>query len=170
MSGSNLLHGLKRKHEAILSSIRAVEKTIKATHRQMESLPNREESVAKLYEDLAHVLAVIRLDHPEYDEAEARPRGKNTFKLPLPIGECTRVAFELLREAKRPMTVNDIARQVLQRAGIEEPEVEELRLACNNVNASFRARLGKTLSRNDEYPQRWWVTGSKAEPVTSTSP
>ena len=91
MSSTNLLHALKRKHEAILSDIKAVEKTIKTTHAQIESLPEREERLAGLEEQLGHVLAVIRMDYPEYDDTAVRARGKNTFRLPIPIGTCTRV-------------------------------------------------------------------------------
>lgn len=163
MSNTNLTHALKRKHEAILTEIRAIEKTIKTTHKQMESLPDREEAVAKLQEDLAHVVAVIRLDNPDYDEAAACPRGKNTYRLPLPIGTCTRMACETLRESATPLTINQIAKTVLASSGLDVDDVELSRLACNNINASFRARIGKTLDHDDQFPQRWWVIGSKAE-------
>lgn len=167
MANTNLLQALTRKHEAILTEIRAVEKTIKTTHKQIESLAEREEAAARLYGDLEHVLAVIRMDHPEYDEAKTQPRGKNTYKLPLPIGQCTRFAFEVIRESAQPLTINEIAREVLRRSGMNDPDVETSRLACNNINSSFRARLGKTLGHDEQYPQRWWIIGSQAQPSST---
>jgi hypothetical protein len=103
-------------------------------------------------EDLAHLVAVIRMFDPDFDPASVRPirPHKGTYR------NWLRPALDVMRKAARPMAAPEIAALVLAQEGGEPSELTSI--ICT-LHAVLGRLEGNGVVRVAGRPKRWIVGG-----------
>jgi len=125
----NVLHALTKKRAEIAGQIE---------HNQLD--------LRRKLAELDHIDAAIRIFNPEIDissiRAKAVPPRHAAFK-----GEVTRIVFDSLREAKRPLTSRDIAVLLMRERGLSEDDRDLSVIMVKRVCACLRVQRQKGLVR-----------------------
>jgi len=66
--------------------------------------------------------------------------------------------MEVLRQATRPMTIRQMAAEVLRQTGSHEPDRKLLQRTQNTIDASLRKHRGRSVESFDRYPTQWRST------------
>lgn len=112
----------------------------------------------KLRQDMKHVEAVLQLLEPGFNTNAIAARRKNKPNPLFKWGSITRAMFAILRNAERPMTAEEIARELYRQKGVEEPSRERVRHLCGGVDATLRNYREKAVECDDGRPRRWRLT------------
>lgn len=96
--------------------------------------------------DLVHLHAAIRILSPGVDPAAIRPkrpsrRGCEWFGR----SELGRLMLEVLRDAREPLSAVAVAREVMERRGLDPSDRTALRRVEGMVGPALRRREGKTV-------------------------
>ena len=107
----------------------------------------------KLMADLAHLAAVIRMFRPGEDVEAIRPIRPSVDRGATFRRQWSRLALDVLREAKEPLATREIAKRVAAREGNTDP------LAMVSIECSLHATLPKRdcVVRVEGSPKRWAV-------------
>lgn len=112
--------------------------------------------------DLDNIDAAIRIFDPDADLAEIRPKPlpprNHAFK-----GEVSRIVFALLRQAKAPMTSQEIAQHVMAGRGLNTADKRLVKVIGKRVGACLRHHKTRGLlqSVKDKGPLLRWETAGK---------
>lgn len=155
MGRSNLRASLRKRYAHLTGKRDDLVIKIERTKRDQEQLPKMEAELPKLDGLVAAAQALLRDNDPDWDPSHTPAIRPWTHHIPVPFGQCGRRAMKVLREATRPMTVRQVAREVLGECGVEEPERDVLRRVQNAIEASFRHHRGRTTESSGRYPAQW---------------
>jgi len=116
-----------------------------------------------LKEALSYLNHTIRLFQPEYDvdgittRRTYRRRNPNFNK-----GNHIRVAMNMMRESKEPLSAREIARLTLESHGISKPDTKTLEDLRRGLNSSLmqRVKKGTLVVHKDFYPKRFSVASN----------
>ncbi|MGB3472267.1 MAG: hypothetical protein WBA51_15745 [Erythrobacter sp.] len=107
-------------------------------------------------EALIDAAAILIEDNdPDWDSSQTQGVRPWTHCIPIPFGQCGRRAMKVLREAQRPMTVRQVATEVLSECGKDHPEADVLRRVQNAIENSFRNYRGRYVQSSGKYPAQW---------------
>lgn len=157
MAQSNLLMGLKAKYAGVRGELIATEERIETIKAAYAGLPELEARIEQLQQNLQHLVPVIRMVEPDWDEETVAPRKPFTRRIPVKTGDCARLTLDILREATEPMSAREVALEVLRRSGIAEPDQLAREQTTNAVNASLRQHRDRLVQADDHWPMRWTI-------------
>ncbi|MBB4642878.1 hypothetical protein [Rhizorhapis suberifaciens] len=139
MGSTNLQHSLRKKYSALTGELVEVRKAVTRIQRDHEKMPGLEERARKL-EALIGAAAILLKDiSPDWTPEQTAPVRPRTHTLPVPYGSCGRRAMDVLRRADKPMTVRQIAMEILREAKKDIPEP--------NVSYALASPIWKTALR-----------------------
>ncbi|WP_419807409.1 hypothetical protein [Sphingomonas sp.] len=122
MGISNGRADLERKISTYLSELNEKRKLAKTASTAAADLPSLQSRITRL-EELVHAAeTLLRDDHPSWNCSRVKPKRKNAFDSPFPIGEAGPMSLDVLREAKEPMTCREVVRSMLERININDSE------------------------------------------------
>jgi hypothetical protein len=146
MSGSPVIHALRDKRATLAGQIAALEKQA-AQHRA----------------DLVHVDAVLRLFAPELEAAAIAPKAVRRHNGWFRPGELSRLVLDVLRGAPAPLTVRDIAAEVMVRRGLDGGDARTLDLIRKLVHNALTRQGAELVERVvDGAVVRWRVADGDA--------
>lgn len=95
---------------------------------------------------------------PGFDTRAIAARRRYKSASPYKRGEVFRAVLEVLRVADRPLTSPEVSVALLEKAGIAEPAVRQIRDMFGAVHRSLGNHQGKTIERvGDGVPARWRI-------------
>lgn len=155
MGLTNFQHALRAKYAALTGELEQIRVNIERIQREQAKLPALEARIPKL-EALIESAAMLIKDVSDGWEPEQTPPVRPfTHTLPVPFGSCGRRAMEVLRQATRPMTIRQVAQEVLRQTGHDEPDRKVLQRTQNAIDASLRKHRGRSVESSDHYPTQW---------------
>lgn len=162
MGNSNRLASLERKIMLLLGEREAKAEEIAKIEKAFATVPALGDRIAEIDGLLEACKTVIKSDHPKWTIAHIKPARPFAHKIPVKLGSATKLAFDILRVAEKPLTGREIAREVLRRSGQEQPHADTLTKVANTIGNSLRKRKRVGFVDNDgEWPARWWAIKPK---------
>lgn len=157
MGITNLKFTLTKRYATLSGVVLRLERQIEQAERAYRTIPEMRAEIARKRDELVHIAAVLQGVDPGWDPATVQPKRSHQHRLPLPKGECTRMAFEVLSRGGW-MTIQEIVLTLFQQNAVEhDPEIYQL--AASNIGQGFRRRLklGDAIERDNSHPQRWRI-------------
>jgi hypothetical protein len=155
MGHTNLRHSLSKRYSALTGQLEDVQASIEPINREAAKLPELEARVPDLERLIESARLILEGVDPDWSPEEAPPLKPWTHNIPVPFGQCGRRGLACLREAARPMSVREVAREVLRQVGCPQPESETLRRVQNSIESSFRKFKGRSVESSGKYPAQW---------------
>lgn len=155
MGMTNFRLALEKRYAALTGELESVRANIDRIRREIDALPVLEETVVKLEGLIASADNLLRDNNPEWQPEQTPPIQPWTHQIPVPFGTCGRRAMEVLRMASKPMTVREIALEVLRGVGNDAPDDETILRTTNAICASLRSHRGQTVESSGKYPAQW---------------
>jgi hypothetical protein len=113
----------------------------------------------RLAADIQHVEAVIRLFDPAYDMTRIAAKRRQRINPWFKRGTMFRHAIDVLKTAKGPLTVREIAIGVLASQGVADPDLKVVRDLEGGIRSCLRYKEGKTVVNVGQgMPARWTLT------------
>lgn len=124
-------------HRGELVELRA---DIERAKNLIEQLPDMIGRATALQETIEAAEKVIKFRLPEWQGDRVKPKRRTAHNNPIPFGNISPTALNILREAAgKPIRTRNIAREVLHRHGIDDPDRRLLDRVSNSVGASMAA-------------------------------
>lgn len=136
MGLTNYQHALRKKYSALTGELEEVRVQIKRIQREQAKLPALQARISKLEALIASAAMLLKDASDEWEPEQSPPVRPYTHTLPVPYGTCGRRAMDVLRRADKPMTVRQIAMQILIEAEQDIPEPKVLLRRHCQVNFS----------------------------------
>ena len=152
---TNFKQSIERRYSALTGELQATHANIERINREVARLHELESRIPQLEALIASAEMLLRDAHPEWTPEETPPVQPWTHQLPVPFGSCGRRGMEVLLKTNRPMTVREIALEVLRGAGHENPDRKLIQRTCNAIEASLRKHKGRTVESSGKYPAQW---------------
>jgi hypothetical protein len=154
MGLTNLQHCLRKKYGALTGELVELKAQIVRIRHEQDKLPALEGRAVQL--DALIAAATLLLDDAGGWTADQTPPVRPwTHAIPVPFGSCGRRAMNILRLSPSPMTVREIALEVLRQAGVEHPDRSTAQRTHNAVHTALRARKGRSVEVSGKYPAQW---------------
>ena len=157
MGKTNLLHGLESKIGKLMGELAAKRDEVERVEKQAEQLPTMRERLWELEMLIEAIETLIRSDHPDWQRDTINPVRPNVHQIPIKLGNASRIAMDVLRTATEPLTVREIAREVLRREGLDDPNSSTLDKVTNTIGAALKNRRGTVVESDCLWPARWRV-------------
>lgn len=155
MGQTNLRASLKKRFSQLKGQRAELVSRIEAVRRDAARLDEMEAELPKFDRLLEATELLLRDNDPDFDPEETPALKPWTHHIPVPFGQCGRRGLKVLREANRPMSVRQVAQQVLAECDTSDPDKETLRRVQNAIEASFRKFQGRTVESSGKYPAQW---------------
>ena len=156
MGISNRLTSLENKVKLLLGEREKKTEKVAQIERSTRTLPVLQARIEAIGEDIAAVERVIRIDHPNWKRDHLTPARPFEHKIPVKLGNATRLAMDILRTASEPLTGREIAIEVLRRSGHESPHPHTIIRVANTIGNSLRKRHKDGFVASDGcWPARW---------------
>lgn len=155
MGISNGRAHLERRISAYLSELNEKRKLADKATAAVTELPALQTRITRL-EQLVHAAeTLLREDDPSWNCSRVKPKRKNSFESPFPIGEAGPMALDVLREATMPMTARDVVRVMLERINVTDYERDTLDRCANSLGAYLKTHKGDLVESDGAWPQKW---------------
>lgn len=155
MGTTNLRASLRKRYAHLVGQRDDLIIKIERTKRDIAKLSEMEAELPKLDGLIDAAKALIRDNDPDWSPDHTPAIKPWTHHIPVPFGQCGRRGLNVLRDAQRPMTVRQVAKEVLSDCGVDEPEPDVLRRVQNAIETSFRHYRGRTTESSGQYPAQW---------------
>lgn len=152
---TNFRLSLEKRYAALTGELEQVHANIDRIKREALALTVLEEKVPKLEALIASADMLLRDANPEWQPEETPAVQPWTHQIPVPFGTCGRRGMEVLRVADTPMTVREIALEVLRGVGDDAPDRKTIQRTLNAIEASLRKHRGRTVESSGKYPAQW---------------
>lgn len=163
MSITNLKTPLTRRYAGICGQIHKLERLVEETERVHNTLPELRADIAQKKDELVHLASVLRAIDPGWDPKDVQPRRVNAFTLPFKFGDCTTMAYDILRQSGRWMSVREVVDQLCRQEDLHPDNSLDQRLNANVWAGFNRRRKRGELERDYTMGhQRWRVTRSSS--------
>lgn len=157
MGKSNRTAALENKISFLLAERAYLRTEIERAEALIGDLPNKEERHREVEELIKACELVIRSDHPDWTPEHLTARRVFRYQSPVRLGQATKIALDVLRIADKPLTVREIAEEVLRREGDDSPVTDTITRLANNIGNQFRKRNRPYLADDGGWPIRWWI-------------
>jgi hypothetical protein len=162
MGRSNRTAALERKIELLWGEQDELAKKIDEAERLVEQLPSMRERLWDIETLVKACEAIIKSDQPNWTRDHLKPSRPQVHKIPVKIGNASKLALQILRQAKEPMRVRDIAIEVLRCEGHQNMDTDTITKVANTVGNNLRKQQKQGLVDNDKgWPARWWIVPPK---------
>lgn len=158
MGKTNRTAALESKITLLLGEQGSKREEITKAERLVEQLPALRERLWEIGTLIDACEAVIKSDHPNWTPDHLKPSKPFVHKIPVRFGNASKLAMDVLRLADQPMTVKEIAIEVLRREGHSQPDTATIEKVANTVGQGLRKKaLGSFVDSDGSYPARWWA-------------
>lgn len=123
-----------------------------------EGLPAITQRTERLKKVLDCASEVMKEIDPAWSPDRVKPAKPFVHKAPVQLGQTTKLALDILREASEPLRSREIATEVLSRDGKNDPSPADIQRVTNSVDAALRQKAGKLVSHDGGWPRRWKIT------------
>lgn len=155
MGITNLREPLRKRYSALTGELLDVRHAIERIKREAVKLSELEGRAPDLERQIETTRALLHDIDPDWDP-DGEPAIKPwTHTIPVPFGQCGRRGMAVLKAAHHPMTVRQVAKEVLRDVGVEEPDAAVLQRVQAAIEASFRKFRGRTVESSGKYPAEW---------------
>jgi hypothetical protein len=155
MGMTNLRHSLEKKFAALTGQLEEAHANIARIRREQAKLPELEARVSTLVALIESATMLLKDAHSDWEPEQTPSVRPWTHTLPIPFGSCGRRGMEVLRHASQPMTVRQIAIEVLRQAGNEDVDPDTLKRTLNAIEASLRKHRNTSVTSSGKYPAQW---------------
>jgi hypothetical protein len=155
MGLTNLQHSLRKKYSALTGELAETRFQIERIQREQSKLIALEARIPELEALITSAALLLKDGCPEWEPEQSPPVRPFSHHIPIPFGSCGRRAMEIVRLAKAPMTVREIALEVLRQAGVDQPSAKVLQQTHNAVHAALKQRKGRWVESSGKYPAQW---------------
>jgi hypothetical protein len=138
MADTYVISGLKARYARVLGEIR--------------SLENR---ARKLKLDAVHLKSAIHLFAEELDVDAIEPIKPANARRWFGDGQCGRAVLDVLRTASEPMSVRDIAAEIMTRQGASTDDWRAVKAASWSVRDALKRRNGGLVVSSGTFPKLW---------------
>ena len=139
MGQTNLKAALERKYALLKGELGDKQKRVEQIETlfrdELPILSDRTRRVGRLLECAEELLREI---DPAWTPDRVRPSRPNVHKAPVAIGRISKTALDVLREAGKPLTISEIADELLARENVGEVDQQTHRRIRNSVDATLR--------------------------------
>jgi hypothetical protein len=135
-----LIMGLKRKYAELAGALIEAEKVVRTRKAEMETVRD-----------------TLRMFGAEHTVATLRPRAPSKSNRYFENNECSRAVLDVLRRAQTPLTVRQIAEQVIETTGAEVTGRDGMRTVCDTVKKAMKTH-DAMLVADASHPTRWALT------------
>ena len=158
MGATNLTYSLTKRYAGLSGDAVTLRRRITEAERLHSTLPELRAELAKMEDELLHIAAVLNGIDPEWDPKSVQPLQRHAYRLPFPYGTCTVLAYDILREAKRWLSLRDVVLKMFSDVDIK-PDPPLYARTEANVYAGFRkkAQRGEIEWLRESIPQKWRV-------------
>jgi hypothetical protein len=131
-----------------------------AKYRELSGrLESCEREAAAIREHMTHIEATIPLFKDGFDVSAIRSKQQYRRNPAVKKGDVARGAYDVLREAKEPLTSLEIVTRMMEAKGIE-PSLAELQNARNSVGTCLKKKQAQGVVVSDGgHPKRWRLVG-----------
>jgi hypothetical protein len=137
MGISNLHAGLENEIACHRGELDELRKQIADAKELIERLPEMLERAARLEEIIEAAEKLIKFRKPDWQSDSVKPKRRTAHNNPIPFGGISLTMLTVLREASAPMRTRDIAREILRRHGVPEPDRKLLDRVANSTGNSL---------------------------------
>ena len=155
MGLTNLQHSLRKKYSALTGELVDTRLQIERIQSEQSKLAYLEARIPKLEALIECAALLLRDGCAEWEPKQSPPVRPFSHHIPIPFGSCGRRAMEIVRLAKAPMTVREIALEVLRQAGVDQPDAKVMQQTHNAVHAALKQRKGRWVESSGKYPAQW---------------
>jgi hypothetical protein len=155
MGLTNLQHSLRKKYSALTGELADTRLQIERIEREMARLPVLKARIPELEALIASAALLLKDGCAEWEPEQSPPVRPFSHSIPIPFGSCGRRTMEIVRLAIAPMTVREIALEVLRQAGIDKPDAKVMQQTHNAVHAALKQRKGRWVESSGKYPAQW---------------
>lgn len=141
-------------HEAKRVEIAKAEKLI-------EELPLLRERLWEIDTLVSACETIIRDEHPHWNRDHLRPLKPFVHKIPVKLGSAIKLGLDVLRLADKPLTVREIAAEVLKREGHNAPDTDTITKVAGTIGAGLKKKRGIAVESDGLWPARWWAIKPK---------
>lgn len=159
MGLTNFKYSLERRYSALTGQLESVHADIVQIKRDAERIGDLEAQIPRLEHLIASARDLLVDAYPDWRPVEAPPIQPFKHHIPVPFGTCGRRGMEKLRKAGGPMTVRQIAIEVLRDVGCEDPDRKTIQRTLNAIEASLRKHRGTSVESSGKYPAQWRSIG-----------
>lgn len=165
MGGSNTLTNLERKVARFKAEREDTLKEIMRIAAGIDVLAELHAKVEGLNQRIAAVELLVRDDHPEWSAEQVKPRRKANRHSLIPYGMLGRTALEVLRDGPpEGFRTREIARQVLEKHDVHQPERDVLDRTANSLDRYLVAHHGDLVENDGErHYKRWRLIRPKSQ-------
>ncbi len=157
MGRSNRTAALERKIELLLGEREQKSEEIEKAESLIGLLPALRERLWEIDELVRACETIIKSDQPDWDRSGIKPSRPFVHKIPVRLGNASKMALDVLRLSGRPMRVKEIAIEVLRREGHESPTTETITKVANTIGNSLKKKLARGFVATDSaWPANWW--------------
>ena len=157
MSRSNRLEAVERKIGYLLAEKEDLGPEIAKAEGLVAKLPEMRNRLTQIDTLIESAAFFVKDDHPDWSPDHIKPIRKWVHKNPIKLGELTRGALSLLRDAETPMTSREVASALLEGNGHANPTGAEVDMVANAVQVAFNKRRGTSIEADGGWPERWWA-------------
>lgn len=157
MGRSNRTAALESKITLLLGERESKQLEIAKAERLVAELPAMRERLWEIETIISACEAVIKSDHPNWTPNHLKASKPFVHKIPVRLGNASKLALDVLRLADEPMIVRDIAVEVLHREGILEPDTDTITKVSNTIGAGLKKRRGTVVDSDGGWPAKWFV-------------
>jgi hypothetical protein len=159
MGKTNRTAALETKITHLLGEHLLVKEEVEKAEKLVEQLPVMRERLWEIETLISACETVIKSDHPKWTRDHLKASRPFVHKIPVKLGSATKLALDVLRLADRPLTVKEIAVEVLRREGHERPDTETITKVANTIGNGLRKRhQGGYVAHDSGWPAHWWAT------------
>ena len=163
MGASNRTLALERKISLLLGEKRDKAAQVEKTEQLIAELPELRKRIHRIDDLIFYCKEIIKDDQPDWKPQRVKAIKPFAHKGLIQIGTTTKKALDVLRMSAEPMTIREIAIEVLRREGHEDVPRDEIDRVCDNMGNHFRKRDRPYLKNDGGWPAKWWIEISQAE-------
>ncbi len=157
MGISNRTAALERKISLLLGGQHKKAEEIDKAERLYAQVPDLRRRVTRINDLIFYCKEIIKDDQPDWTPENVKALRPFVHKIPIKLGSAVKIALDVLRTADAPMTIREIAVEVLRREGQESVDKIMISKVADAIGNNLRKRKRPYLANDGEWPSRWWV-------------
>lgn len=161
MGRSNRTAALESKITLLLGEYETKRDEIAKAEKLIDELPTLRERLWEIDTLVSACEAIIKDEHPDWTRDHLRPLKPFVHKIPVRLGSAIKLGLDVLRLADKPLTVREIAAEVLKREGRNDPDTDTITKVANTIGAGLKKKRGTVVDSDGEWPARWWALKPK---------
>jgi hypothetical protein len=161
MGKTNRKDTLESKIALLLGEHEIKTEEIAKAEKLIEELPAMRERLWEIETLVSACETIIKSDHPAWTRDHLKALRPFVHKIPVKLGSASKLALDVLRLADRPLTVKEIAIEVLRREDHPNPDTATITKVANTIGNTLRSKpRGAFIDHDGGWPARWWAVNN----------